>query len=205
MLDDNCNGSNVIHVLPSTSPPPPVVEVRRIKHREGDLLVLMCPFCKRKHMHGAGSKADCGDHGHRASHCISGPWRPNRGYILVEPCPPATAAKPKTARAPRPRGKRALRDFRRESDPHVRAALFRRLLVQHGFTHTGGRHHRPRPRRGRCVQDLYQRTAPAMTRRKESSPRIRSPDLVENRAMGKFPTGTIIEPVRNFRTGTTRN
>jgi hypothetical protein len=145
MGDDNYNGSNVIHLLPSPSPPPPmpprppppVVEVVRIRDPRGDLLVVpRCPHCSRPHTHGLGPQKGPGAHGHRQSHCLSGPWNPNVGYYLHEPCPSATAAKPKaSARPRRRRAKREVRDFRRETDPHVRAALFRKLLVQHGFTH----------------------------------------------------------------------
>jgi hypothetical protein len=126
---------NVIYLGgPPPRPEPPTVEVIRVRDPRGDLLVLpRCPHCGERHVHGAGSKADCGDHGHRVSHCTSGPWH-NVGYRLVERCPPATAAaRSKTARPLR--AKRELRDYRRESDPRVRATLVRRLLHRHGLTH----------------------------------------------------------------------
>jgi hypothetical protein len=116
--------------------PPPVVEVERISGTHL-LLIPHCPFCGKKHMHGSGSKMTCGDHGHRVSHCTSrGPWYPNSGYYLFEPCTSATAAKPKTARPRRRRVKRELLNIRREADPHVRAALLRRLLHRHGLSNT---------------------------------------------------------------------
>jgi hypothetical protein len=95
---DKLNGDDVMHghwpprpAIPRLAPP--VVEVRRIRHPHGDLLLIpRCVYCGKKHVHGAGSKADCGDHGHRVSHCYSGPR--NRGYYLYEPCeqqpPPPT-------------------------------------------------------------------------------------------------------------------
>jgi hypothetical protein len=135
----NTNNITYLHG-PPPRPRPPTVEVQRIRDRRGDLLVIeSCPHCGDRHVHGAAGKADCGDHGHRLGHC----WKPealahiSTGYRLYEPCPPARAAKAKTktVRAPRPTVKRALRDFRREGDPHVRATLFRRLLRGVGFIH----------------------------------------------------------------------
>jgi hypothetical protein len=136
MLDDNCNGDNVIRwPPPSAIPrrPPPTVEVRRVRDRRGDLLVVpRCPFCAKRHTHGAANKP-CGSLHHRLVHCVSPPPEAAGGYYLYEPCepepPPPAATKPKatTARPSRPRGKRALVDFRREGDPRIRAALFRRL------------------------------------------------------------------------------
>jgi len=132
------NGSDIIHIGgPPPRPKPPTVEVERVPGTH--LLVMrICPHCSQRHMHGSGSKMTCGFHGHRTSHCTS-PWLPNVGYYLYEPCTSATAAKPKATTArhppPRPRAKRALRDFRRESDPHIRATLLRRLLHRHGLSH----------------------------------------------------------------------
>jgi len=130
------NGNIIYLGGPPPRPEPPTVEVIRVRDRRGDLLVLpRCPHCGERHVHGAGSKTGCGDHGHRVSHCTRGPWH-NVGYRLFEPCPPRTAAaRAKTARPSRPRAKRELRDFRRERDPRTRAALLRRLLLRHGVSH----------------------------------------------------------------------
>jgi hypothetical protein len=59
-------------VLSDLQPPrkPLVVEVRRVRHLKGDLLIIeRCPFCDQRHVHGAADKPDCGDHGHRQPHC----------------------------------------------------------------------------------------------------------------------------------------
>jgi len=80
-------------VISDLQPPrrPPIVEVRRVRHRDGDLLVIeRCPYCKRLHQHGAAGKSTCGDHGHRLAHCRHIAWD-NIGYLLWEPCDePAT-------------------------------------------------------------------------------------------------------------------
>ena len=97
------NESNVVRIVyvPGARPEPyvpPTVEVKRVRYWRGDTLIVeRCPYCWGKHIHGPGSKADCGNHGHRVTDCPSR-FKPNAGYYLHEPCPP------RARRARRPRG-----------------------------------------------------------------------------------------------------
>jgi len=52
----------------------PIVTARRV----GDQLVIDCPYCGRKHRHGAGARPGDGD-GHRVAHCYQGD-----GYYVAE-------------------------------------------------------------------------------------------------------------------------
>jgi hypothetical protein len=64
--------------------PPPEVRARRIRGKKSDFLEVTCPYCGRRHKHGAGlpgSPIGAGD-GHRFSHCGDGSRTP--GYIVVE-------------------------------------------------------------------------------------------------------------------------
>jgi len=84
------NVAYITHMQPPM-PEPPTVQVRRLHHPRGDLLIIeRCPHCGERHQHGA-AKAGCGDHGHRQAHCREIAWN-NRGYYLVEPCPGEQAA-----------------------------------------------------------------------------------------------------------------
>jgi len=52
-----------------------------VARRDGDQLVLDCPYCKDEHRHGAaGTKLGAGD-GHRIAHCSPGA---GKGYFLTE-------------------------------------------------------------------------------------------------------------------------
>lgn len=51
---------------------PPLVEARQ---KGGLLIIARCPFCGKRHVHGAG-----GGYGHRVSHCIG---FETPGYVLV--------------------------------------------------------------------------------------------------------------------------
>lgn len=56
----------------------PIVEC----FREGiHLVILKCPFCGRKHLHGGGGSD--GGAGHRVAHCPPGTPGADRGYVLV--------------------------------------------------------------------------------------------------------------------------
>ena len=98
------NGSgNVVYLKKGSPPPPPTryvpptVETKRVHHRCGDVLVVeKCCYCGQRHLHGPGSKTDCGNHGHRVADCDIR-FRPNRGYYVFEPCPP----RPRRTRRPR--------------------------------------------------------------------------------------------------------
>lgn len=50
---------------------------RVIAHRDGAHLVIRCPFCHKRHHHGAGTGGPDA-YGHRVAHCGDGP-----GYVLV--------------------------------------------------------------------------------------------------------------------------
>ena len=70
----------------------PVVAARRVEGDRYDLLEILCPYCDRRHRHGAGppgSSTGTGD-GHRTSHCGSG-YR-NPGYFVREVRPEDAAA-----------------------------------------------------------------------------------------------------------------
>ena len=60
----------------------PVTLARLVR---GQWVVQKCPYCGKKHYHGAGGKRDnpLTFLGHRVAHCF-GPNADNRGYILVE-------------------------------------------------------------------------------------------------------------------------
>lgn len=71
----------------------PIAFAVRVRGREGDLLELMCPLCKERHIHGAGehgSPPGSGD-GHRAPHCMD-PRKWANGYCLIELLPAEAAA-----------------------------------------------------------------------------------------------------------------
>ena len=54
----------------------PLVKATLNKTNTGLELTFFCPFCGRKHIHGAGS-------GHRIAHCYPSELAPTRGYVLV--------------------------------------------------------------------------------------------------------------------------
>ena len=64
----------------------PIVIAKRVPKRDNDLLRITCPFCGRRHTHGAvgkGSPIGAGD-GHRAAHCVN---PDNPGYYIIEERP----------------------------------------------------------------------------------------------------------------------
>jgi hypothetical protein len=66
---------------PNTHNPPPTIPA----YRENGQLVVRCPFCGTRHVHGAvGPQVGAGD-GRRAAHCVAddSPFR-QTGYILQE-------------------------------------------------------------------------------------------------------------------------
>jgi hypothetical protein len=70
----------------------PLVHVRR----RGRLLILQCPHCRKRHVHGDGGQRGRGMHGHRLAHCRN-PRDAGVGYVLVEVSEPQTVP---TARPP---------------------------------------------------------------------------------------------------------
>ena len=59
----------------------PVVQVVRVGGYEGDggerFIILKCPFCGKRHVHGASP-------GHRSPHCTPREKAPPNGYTLSE-------------------------------------------------------------------------------------------------------------------------
>ncbi len=58
---------------------PVVVAVTVTARRDTRHVVIVCPYCRRRHSHGWGYDAP-GEPGHRLSHCGSG-----RGYVITVP------------------------------------------------------------------------------------------------------------------------
>lgn len=70
--------------MKSPSAAPPIAFAVRARGRACDLLELVaCPYCGKKHLHGAGnhdSPFGWGD-GHRVGHCLQ---IDNSGYVVIE-------------------------------------------------------------------------------------------------------------------------
>jgi hypothetical protein len=60
----------------------PVVDA--VRSRDGKQLVIICPYCGKKHHHGAVSERVGAGNGHRVAHCAIRTGVNDRGYVVVE-------------------------------------------------------------------------------------------------------------------------
>ena len=58
----------------------PIVACYRVK----DQVTFLCPFCGKRHWHGAGKDRSKSGDGHRVAHCLIKRSDNRRGYILKE-------------------------------------------------------------------------------------------------------------------------